>query len=123
MSGARPSASAMISSSFQLFSSAMARSPSGRNHGYVEVLQPIDEVGSEASRLPLHFEAKNMTRHLAKRHSKLHFRQPGADTDMLAGAKPDMLHRTTAHVEPIGVLENRLITVAREIPHHDLVAL
>ena len=83
-----------------------------------------DEVGLEIVRLPQHLDVVEPRQQLLPQDAELHLRQPAAHAAVHADAEREMVTGVVpADDEVVGILEGALITVARGVPHHDLVAL
>src|SRR5262249_29613247 len=83
-----------------------------------------DEVGIETARRARDLELEVALQDLLPQNFQLHFRQSIADAAMDAGAEGQMLARLgPPDHKALGPLDRGLVTVARHVPHHHLVAL
>src|SRR5262245_59841219 len=82
-----------------------------------------DEVRIETSRRSHDLDVEIAGENLLPEDSQLEIREPVADATVDAGATGKMLARLGAvDDEGIGIVDGGFVAVARNVPHHDLVA-
>src|SRR3546814_121543 len=90
-------------------------------------LEALDEGRENPARLAHDLDLPGLRPSLERflpQHAQLHLREAIADTAMDAEAERQVMTRIgTVDDEPVGVLDLVAVTVARDVPHHDLIAL
>ncbi len=82
-----------------------------------------DEVGVEPHRRSDDLDAEVALQHLLPQDPDLHLGQSVANAAMDAGAEGEMLARLRPpDDEAVGLVDRRLVAIARDVPHHHLVA-
>src|SRR5215212_7786981 len=80
-----------------------------------------DEIRVEPDRRSDDLDVEVAFQHLLPQDFQLHLGQAVADAAMDAGAERQVMTRPrTADDEALGLLDRRLVAVARDVPHHDL---
>ena len=96
--------------------------PLDRVKPYWHVFDPPDEVVWQTLHIANHFDHMETLHYLFPEYAQLEFRQAIAHATMHAKTECNMCPRVGSIDDQfIGIFKYRLITVARELPHHNFV--
>src|SRR5262245_26456608 len=97
--------------------------PGSAGHAYGQMLDAVDEVGPDIAHLAGQREPVDAGQQLLEHDAQLQPGQVAAETVVwTALAESQVVVGLAGHVEGVRAVEDRLVAVARGVPHDDLVA-